>query len=202
MYWVRIPDMITRCFPDFVWKVGAQEIALTFDDGPDPETTEQLVALLKQQNCLATHFLLGNKAQKYPELVEQIRSAGHAAGHHSFSHPDGWRTGNDIYLEDVRRGYDIVQSPLFRPPYGKIRPGQWHQLKKDHPDMRCILFNLMPGDFDVSTDIRKLRERLYRAKGGDIIVLHDRKACYEKYAEILPEWIQAMREKGLSFVTL
>lgn len=199
---VRIPDMVTRCFPGFVWKVGAQEIALTFDDGPDPETTKQLLALLEQQDCCATHFLLGNKAQAHPELAAQICSAGHAAGHHSFSHLDGWRTRNDVYLEDIKQGYDVVQTLRFRPPYGKITPGQWNQLRADYPGLRCILFNLMPGDFDLSVDALKLKERLYRAKGGDIIVLHDRKTCYEKYAEILPEWIQAMREKGLSFVTL
>lgn len=202
MYLVRIPKMITGFLPEYIWKVKSHQIALTFDDGPHLESTPQLLQILSEANCPATHFLLGKQIDLTNFNVESYTQQGHTIGHHSYQHLNGWSSPNDVYLKDIEEGYLRVQTNLYRPPYGKITPNQWTELKELYPDMVCCQFNFMPGDFDEKADTVLLKNRMSEVRGGDIVVLHDRPACFEKYAPFLKDWIADMRGKGLSFVTL
>ena len=202
MYFCRIPRFIENHFPEYEWRVNENSIALTFDDGPHPQSTPALLALLKKLNIPASHFLLGQQVSAHPELFKSIINAGHVVGNHSFSHPNGWKTNNIQYVEDILKAQEIIQSNLFRPPYGKIRNRQWKLIKDQLPSSRCILFNLMPGDFEVNIDSEKILKRLNKAQGGDIVVLHDKPECLEKYAPILEKWVHNMQSKGLQFVSL
>lgn len=202
MYFVKIPKVITGLFPEYRWEVESHQIALTFDDGPHPESTPKLLEILSESGCPATHFLLGKKVTENPELVIEIIGKGNAIGHHSFNHLNGWNTENAIYIKDFEAGYQAVKTNLFRPPYGKITPNQWKGIHEKYPDMQCCQFNFMPGDFDEKVDEILLKNRMYQVKGGEIIVLHDRPDCLVKYAPFLKEWIADMKAKGLEFVTL
>ena len=202
MYLIRIPKVLTTFFPPYQWKVKEHEIALTFDDGPHPESTLQLLKILSEANCTSTHFLLGENTNSYPDLVENIRADDHAIGHHSYSHLNSCKTPKDVYLKDVEKAYQLIQTPLFRPPYGKIKSRYWKEIAQLHPEMKCCLFNLMPGDFDVKVNNQLLEKRMQKVKGGDIIVLHDRPDCLAKYNSFLKDWILEMKAKGYVFVTL
>lgn len=202
MYFVRVPSFIQALYPQYQWQVATHQIALTFDDGPHPESTHQLLDLLKQADIPVTHFLLGKQVEQNRELFQQLRESGHATGHHSYSHWDGWKLREDAYVEDVIRGQKLVDTHLFRPPYGKITTRKWRLIQDALPSTRLIMFNLMPGDFeaDISSDV--LHQKMLQARGGDIIVLHDTPMALEKYAPFLVEWVQHMKEKGLEFVSL
>ncbi len=202
MYLVRIPKVITGLFPEYRWEVEPHQIALTFDDGPYPESTPALLQILSEADCPATHFLLGKKVVGNPRLITEIIEKDHTIGHHSFNHLNGWNVSLETYLKDFDAGYEQVKTSLFRPPYGKITHRQWKAIHGKYPDMQCCQFNFMPGDFDEKVDEILLKNRMYQVKGGEIIVLHDRPDCFVKYAPFLKEWIANMKTKGLDFVTL
>lgn len=202
MYWVKVPSFTSYLFPEWKWNVEKHQIALTFDDGPYASSTPKLLEILDQENCPATFFLLGKQVVQFPEFVSLLKNSNHAIGHHSFSHLNGWSAQNEEYVKDIIHGFEVVKSPLFRPPYGKITPAKWYLLKEQNPDWTCCQFNFMPGDFDEKVTEWQLKERMYQVKGGEIIVLHDRPDTLSKFESFLPEWIKDMRDRGLEFVTL
>ncbi len=118
------PVWIRKLFPGLIWTIpnDNNEIYLTFDDGPDPEVTPWVLDLLAKYDAKATFFCLGRNVERYPEIFKRILCEGHAVGNHSYSHLDGWRTGKKRYVRDIERAAKLIQSFLFRPPYGRIRP--------------------------------------------------------------------------------
>lgn len=102
-----------------------KKIALTFDDGPDPTFTPQILDILKQENVLGTFFIIGESAEKYPLLIKKIYDAGHTLGNHSFSHPDISKIGQmrtDFELVSTERIIESItghKTILWRPPYGE-----------------------------------------------------------------------------------
>lgn len=202
MYFVRIPKLFTFLFPKMVWNVAPNQIALTFDDGPHPESTALLLQLLEEAKCFSTHFLLGKNCIDFPKDFQLLQSSNHSIGHHTYQHFDAWKNSSEQYIKDLVLAKSIVNTSLFRPPYGRMTPRLSKQIFEQYPEMKVCQFNLMPGDFDAKVDTEILKERMYRAKGGDIIVLHDRPECFEKFAPFLKEWIEDMKGKGLTFVIL
>ncbi len=142
----------------------------TIDDGPDPVSTELWLSYLSQRRLTATFFLNGVKCLRYPELVEAIRSEGHLIGNHGYDHLDGWKTSTSRFIENFQRGRDITQSDLFRPPFGRMTPGQYIKAVQMSS---LIMWSFMPGDFDRNVPAELLRSRLSEVRKNDIIVLHD-----------------------------
>ena len=202
MYFVRVPHIISLLLPHYKWRVDTHEIALTFDDGPNQESTPILLDILAKASCPSTHFLLGKQVQMNPELLSQISSKNHSVGHHTYTHLNGWQTASKIYIQDVQRACQLVKSSLFRPPYGKIRAKQWKNIQSLYPNMQCCEFNFMPGDFDSKVNTEILAQRMNRVRGGDIVVLHDRPECLVKYQPFLVDWIQKKKAEGYTFVKL
>lgn len=202
MYFVRVPKFICSFFPKYIWNVASHQIALTFDDGPNPDTTFQLLDLLKKCNVSSTHFLLGKQVENFPNIFQELKSSGQKIGSHSYSHLNGWQTEHQVYFEDFSKGNLLINSSLFRPPYGKIANRQWKIIQSAHPEMKCCQFNFMPGDFDDKVDTELLKDRMYQVRGGDIVVLHDRPDCWAKYSPFLEQWILDIRNRGLEFVFL
>ncbi|MCY9662345.1 polysaccharide deacetylase family protein [Paenibacillus chondroitinus] len=123
-----IPTMMIRLFGIAVYKKGttAHSIALTFDDGPDPEYTSRLLDLLKQHNVKATFFVLGLKAKQYPELIKQMHHEGHLVGVHNYVHgANAFMTPKRVRLQ-VNNTVDVIdriigERPIYyRPPGGII----------------------------------------------------------------------------------
>ena len=159
-------------------------VYLTFDDGPHPESTPRLLELLAKHEAKATFFCLGQNVEKYPGLYEQIIAAGHSTGNHSWSHPNGWRTTTRNYLADVDRAAGVIDTNLFRPPYGRLTPGQYQKLKKRYNIiMWTRLFpDYHPGFNPATTNHAGIRP-------GDILVMHDTPGTVDK-AHMLTEKIQ------------
>jgi len=99
---------------------------LTFDDGPCPIATPQILDLLQKNGVKATFFLLGEKVEKYPDLVDRIMADGHEVGEHSYSHSHPWKCSPLRSITDLTRGgqtlkrYTAQGTTCFRPPYGKL----------------------------------------------------------------------------------
>jgi peptidoglycan/xylan/chitin deacetylase (PgdA/CDA1 family) len=184
-------------FPEAQFRIATEDkiACLTFDDGPDPDSTPLVLSILQSYGVKSVFFCTGREAEKYPQLVRMINSGGHMTGNHGYSHPDGWKTPVEEYVRDIARADQFTSSSLFRPPYGHLRPGQYRVLRKKY---RIVFWDLMAYEFDLSFGKEKALDVLkFNLRPGSLIVLHDSK----KYdvAGILSEFIPFALNSGYSF---
>ncbi len=109
-YFKKISTLGKFLYPSLLWnfpKTG-NTLYLTFDDGPIPEVTSWVLALLKEYHAKATFFLIGENLVKNPEILDQILDDGHSIGNHSFNHLNGWKTPISTYIENVVKAEDII----------------------------------------------------------------------------------------------
>lgn len=99
-------------------------VYLTFDDGPHPVITRQAMEILGRFEVPATFFCVGENVERYPDVVEELRTMGHEIGNHSYSHESGWSTSNFAYLKSFSKCQSATNAPWFRPPYGRITRSQ------------------------------------------------------------------------------
>ncbi|HWP58348.1 MAG TPA: polysaccharide deacetylase family protein [Candidatus Acidoferrales bacterium] len=150
-------------------------IALTFDDGPDPEYTPRLLEILERYGARATFFMTGEAANAHPELVRRIAQAGHAIGNHSWDHPSFPLISGRERRAQIRacaRAIAPYGERLFRPPYGEQTIASWcDAFLLRH---RVVMFDCWSDDWrggDAATIARQLEKR---ARPGGIVILHDR----------------------------
>lgn len=147
--------------------------ALTFDDGPDPLSTPRVLDLLDAHDAKGTFFVVGSQAARHPEIVDRIRSGGHALGNHTWSHPSLPRlTQADRRRELLRPQQEISGlDTLTRPPYGHFDVATWYDLRR--LGLRPVTWSGHAMDWAV-TDPRALVERMQRElRPGAILLLHD-----------------------------
>lgn len=187
------------------------EIALTFDDGPSPKTTPQVLSELAKAGMRATFFLVGRKAEAHPGLVREIAAAGHELGLHGFEHDRlfSLRSGGRV-AEDIRRTQAAIaragvpEPTLFRPPIGFLS----HLTVNGARRTGVTLVGCSARAFDgfASANVAAVTQRLTRAlEPGALIAMHDA-AEHDDYVPAsiaaLPRVLQALRERALQPVTL
>jgi len=189
---------------------GAEGIALTFDDGPDPEHTPQLLDLLRRHQIKATFFVLGSKARQHPELIRRMHREGHLIGIHNYEHwTNALLTPRRVRLQLQKTAQVIEQltgaAPVhYRPPWGVINVFDLLLLKR----FRFVLWSLMVGDWRCRGGKEKLRAKLLaRLKNGDVLVLHDSGQTLgaERDApvymlEALEDVLEESRQRGYTFL--
>lgn len=201
-YFVKSPFWLKKIYSDLFWEIPTKEknIFLTFDDGPHPTITMQVLDLLKAYNAKATFFCIGNNVVKYPEVYKRIIDEGHALGNHTFNHLNGWETADELYLNDINKAMEYIDSNLFRPPYGRISRFQIQQLLKPKYQMKLIMWSVLSGDFDPNISAEKcLNNVLLSTKEGSIVVFHDSEKASEKMLYALPKVLEQFSKKGFNF---
>ena len=199
MYLVKTPQFIQNMFPNFTWKMPTQkkQIFLTFDDGPTPEITPWVLKQLEAYNAKATFFCLGEQIEQSPQLLKEVIDAGHAIGNHSYNHYNGWTTENRSYFLNVRKCAKLLDTDLFRPPYGRLKPKQAQFLMRHY---RIIMWDVLSGDFDPNITAEQcLANVLNNAANGSIIVFHDSLKAQEKLRYVLPKVLEHYAERGSTF---
>jgi peptidoglycan/xylan/chitin deacetylase (PgdA/CDA1 family) len=196
MRWVNTPAWLKSVFQQLVWEIPTlnKDIYLTFDDGPTPGITPQVLALLFEHNAKATFFCLGSNIELYPELLEEIKAAGHAIGNHGYNHLSGFSTSLNKYIKNVEKGAELSGSRLFRPPYGRITPWQVRKLRKQHA---IIMWSIMSMDFDARlTPEQCLQNVIKNIKPGAIIIFHDSDKAKKNLLELLPKLLNWLQKNG------
>jgi peptidoglycan/xylan/chitin deacetylase (PgdA/CDA1 family) len=193
----RPPYIAAYLYPEAIFRIKKTQkiLYLTFDDGPDPDSTPQLLAILKKYNIKSVFFCSGKQAEKYPELIKHIKSEGHLVGNHGYNHLNGFITPDEEYYSDTETAAGFTSEKLFRPPYGRIKIRQYKKLKESY---RIFFWDLMPYDFDSSlgagSSLAILRKKI---RTGSVIVLHDSsKSCATL---ILEEFIVLALKEGYRF---
>lgn len=175
-----IPNFYARHFNKHVFHRmpnKAEAIALTFDDGPDPVYTPQLLDLLKKENVHATFFLVAERAKAHPEIVERMQKEGHAIGLHSFAHRGFWLENPNQTRLDFEESIEIFQALHvdlvgFRPPWGTFNALTAHYAQKE--DLPIFLWSRNAKDWDIDTSAEDIVKRVSAGlENGEIIVLHD-----------------------------
>ena len=201
-YPIKSPFWLHWLYPRLTWHHSRDlpSLFLTFDDGPIPDVTPQILNILKEYGVQATFFCVGDNIRKHPEIFQRIQEEGHRVGNHTFNHLKGWKTSQDDYLQNVESCNRLTQSDLFRPPYGRGTRKQYRELQKHY---KIIMWDVMSGDFDpnVSPELC-LRNVLKHTENGSIIVLHDNVKATERVLYALPKAIEYWLDKGYSFKTL
>jgi peptidoglycan/xylan/chitin deacetylase (PgdA/CDA1 family) len=185
---------------------GRMQIALTFDDGPDPGATPRLLELLSQENIPAAFFCIGKNVDAHPQLAARIKEDGHLLGNHTYRHP--WWIAlltTSGLTDEMARTQQAIQraagvTPLYmRSPMGLTNPHFSRALRK--VGLRLVGWDVRP--FDTRGDAHNAINRIIRqARDGSIIVLHDGGASPERLVQIVRSAIVELRSRGFSFERL
>ena len=201
-YFVNTPKFIQSLFSSLTWKIPSKEriVYLTFDDGPTKEVTSSLLDILNKEKVKATFFCVGKNVEKHPDLFQEIKLQGHGVGNHSNTHINGWRTNKKQYIEDVDAADKLINSDLFRPPYGKLNLKSKKALQKKY---KIIMWDVAGGDFDKRLSPDKVIENVtHNVKPGSIVVLHDNQKFKETILSALPKIIEELKAAHYDFGVL
>ena len=198
-YFTKTPNIVKPLASDLIWSFNSDKpiLYLTFDDGPVVGVTDRVLEELNKYNAKATFFCVGENVIKNPGLFNRIREQGHSVANHTFNHLNGWKTGNYSYYKNILKADRIIDSNLFRPPYGRITRQQVKSIKKR---FKIIMWDVLSGDFDVNlSPERCLRNVIEASKPGSIIVFHDSQKAKENITGALPKVLKHFTERGFTF---
>lgn len=203
LYWVKTPSFLRRMHGNnVIWSLPHQpdKLFITFDDGPVPSITGEVLRILGEYDVKATFFCVGDNVRRHPDTYEKILENGHLTGNHTFNHLNGWKTNNYHYIANTLKAKKYIDSPLFRPPYGKISPLQAKAIGRK---FKIIMWSLLSADFDNKQspeDCFRVLEK--HTQGGSIVVFHDSLKARARLLKILPAFIEDQLKKGFIFETL
>ena len=175
-------------------------VALTFDDGPHPVWTEKLLDGLKERGICATFFVIGENAEKNPELIRKMVENGNQVGNHTFSHVQLTSCRPDTAIDEITRTQEAVYKaaniyPLYiRPPYGA-----WNAYLQNETELKTVLWDVDPQDWKVQNTDQIVSSVMKQTKDGSIILLHD---IFETSVEAALEIADIYLEAGYRFCTV
>jgi peptidoglycan-N-acetylglucosamine deacetylase len=193
-------------YPDFWWRMepnlAEPTIYLTFDDGPIPGVTDFVLEQLERYAAQATFFCIGDNVGKHRDVFYRVIEAGHLIGNHTFNHLNGWKTHDEVYWANIRKCQRQLgfQTPLFRPPYGRITKRQAAGLPTD---LKVIMWDVLTGDFDRSLARETvLQKSIQYTEPGSIVVFHDSLKAWPHLHYVLPRYLDEFARLGYQFKAL
>lgn len=191
-------------------------VALTYDDGPNPRVTPLLLAILERHGAKATFFSVGRFAAREPQLLRELAAGGHAVGNHTWSHPPLPRCRAGQVRDELRRTRDAIEAAgvelatvdgaaLMRPPYGRRRPGTLRTVRA--AGYVPVLWSVTGWDWRPRETAATIAARCERARGGDIVLLHDgrhRTPAADRFRSLAATEaiLSALGTRGVEFVTV
>lgn len=182
------------------------EVALTFDDGPQPSSTPQILAILNHFDIKATFFCIGRQVQIYPAVVREESVDGDLVEDHSWSHPDMRYLSADAIHQQLAMTAQVIyqatntQPAFFRPPYGSITPAMLSQEKQ--LDLSTVMWTIDPRDWSLPGSQIIIARVLSSITNGAIILLHDGGGNRAQTIAALPTIITTLQQRGFRFVTI
>ncbi len=178
-------------------------IAITFDDGPNPEFTPKALELLQKYNAKATFFCIGKNVEKHPEIIQKIIAKGHQIGNHSYAHSNnyGFLSTKKI-IADISKAQERIkkvtktENLLFRPPFGVTNPNIAKAIKI--VQLQPIGWSIRSYDTIAKEPKKVLKKIISKLKKGDIILLHDTSILSILVLEQLLRWLQENNIESVS----
>ena len=214
---ITTPKILRLFYPSFLWEMpkGEKKLYLTFDDGPHPTITPQVLEILKKFNAKATFFCIGNNVNKYKDTFELIKNEGHAVGNHTFNHERGWKIKTKDYINSVEQAAALIQSPLFRPPHGRIKSSQIRSIKNlrisesqklrnlEIQHLKIVAWTVISYDWDKSLSPEDCFNNVIKnSSDGSIIVFHDSEKAVNNMIPALTKVLEYYSERGFTFCSI
>ena len=177
-------------------KTKDKVVYLTFDDGPEDSITDWILDLLTVYGYKATFFCKGENALLNKVQLNRIISEGHAVGNHTFSHIKSFDCDSKQYLIDIEKANDVLNTHLFRPPWGALTLSAYFYLIRRK--YKIIYWSLMSGDTDFdSMRLESNMQRLYtKTQPGDIVLFDSCKRHEKETRQILPLYLEWLKNNG------
>lgn len=203
-YLYRPPQIVQSIFKGFAWHSAKDKILVTFDDGPNPATTEIILNLLDSEKIKALFFCVGNNVKRYPELAKEIVDRGHRIGNHTFNHKVITKLSKDDFEKEVISTNQIIEdvvgnSPrLFRPPHGRFQINLANRLKQFQ--LKNVMWTLLPYDYKNDLKVVKFAIKNYLTNNS-IVVLHDSDRSSLIIEDTIKYLAEEVRNKNFQFGT-
>lgn len=202
MFIEQPPFLYRMYFSEALWRIPQKEktVYLTFDDGPIPQVTPWVLDTLEQYKVHGTFFCTGDNVARNPRLFDELRAAGHQVGNHTMSHVQGIKMSTPDYLRNIEKAHDLIQSPLFRPPHGFMKPSQFAAIKEH---FTTVMWDVVTRDYSRNLNGEQVFHNVRQyTRNGSIIVFHDSIKAKHNLQYALPRAIEWLQEKGYRFDTL
>lgn len=179
---------------------GTKKIAITFDDGPHPQYTEQLLDGLKERGVKATFFVTGEHAELHPDLIKRMQEEGHLIGNHTYSHIQLASNNREEFRNQIIKTNEIIEGitgvevQYVRPPYGT-----WDKKLEAELNMFPVLWTVDPQDWSSSNATSVAEKVVSKAGENDIILMHD---YFESSVTAALKAVDELKEEGFTFVTV
>ncbi|HLU93537.1 MAG TPA: polysaccharide deacetylase family protein [Membranihabitans sp.] len=199
MYLIKTPGFVKEFLPQLTWDspTGKRTIYLTFDDGPHPEITPQVLNILDKFKASGTFFCVGENIEKFPDTFKLLQERKQGIGSHTYNHLNGWATDNLEYFKNVKRAASLAGTTLFRPPYGRIKPSQVPHIQRH---FQIIMWSVLSGDFDTTLSPDKCLDNVLKnAIDGSIVVFHDSIKAANRLLYALPRVLEHFSGLGYRF---
>ncbi len=176
-----------------------KQVALTFDDGPDPVYTPMILDGLEKRDVKATFFLMGKQVELYPDIVKEMYEDGHQLGNHSYSHKQMTKMGEEEVLKEFDKTSELIEQitgitpEVFRPPFGSLNDNVENQI-----DMVEVLWDIDPLDWctsDVGTVVQRV---VSKVDDNQIILMHD---ASQTSVNAALQIVDILQKQGYEFVT-
>ena len=206
MYFIKTPFWLRLIYRSCIWRKPTQDrvLYLSFDDGPHPEATPFVLEQLAKFNAKASFFCIGKNVQLFLEIYDAIIAAGHVVGNHTQNHMNGWKNNTENYIADIREATKVINSNLFRPPYGRISFSQIKALRL-HPNLpqQIVMWDVLSGDFDTTITGEQCANNVIQHAGpGSIVVFHDSAKAMDRLRIALPKVLAHFSKQGYQFKAL
>jgi peptidoglycan/xylan/chitin deacetylase (PgdA/CDA1 family) len=201
-YLVNTPWWLKTLYRGLVWQIPTKEkvLYLSFDDGPHPVATPFVLDELKKYDAKATFFCIGKNVDGYPQLYRRILLEGHRTGNHTYDHLNGWKVDDKRYLENIRDAARLIDSDLFRPPYGRISAFQSSLLRSAPFHYKIIMWQVLSADFDRTLTADRCARYVKRhTRPGSIVVFHDSEKAFDRLRGALPAVLEHFSGLGYRF---
>ncbi len=190
---------------EMVWRgsINKKEVALTFDDGPSPKTTEKILKILRDNHIHATFFVIGKNAERFPKLLKEISDEGNEIGNHSYSHPNSLLLSPSKLRQELSKTDKIItkitgkKPKFFRPPSGSF--GYNLSFIAASLKYTMVLWWIDTYDWKEPGKKKVMEIVKYHLTNGAIILMHEN---HKTTIEALPDVIKYIKSKGYKFVTL
>lgn len=201
---IEQPPLLYRIlFPKAMWRIKRKKqsvVYLTFDDGPIPEVTPWVLDTLDRYGIKATFFMVGDNARRHPWLVEEIKKRGHSYGNHTMHHLQGLKVSKVRYMRDITEANKYIDSALFRPPHGLMRPSQAQAIKNRY---NIVMYDLVTRDYSYKLKGEEVLKNVKKyARNGSIIVFHDSLRAENNLKYALPRAIEWLKDNGYEFLPI
>lgn len=181
-------------------KTEKKRIALTFDDGPHPIYTPQMLELLKEEQVPATFFLLGENVELYGDVVKEIAKEGHLIGNHTYHHVQITSLSLEEACKEIQETSDLIEeltgtgTEYVRPPFGT-----WNEELEERLNLIPVMWSIDTKDWTTQNVDWIVRETVKHAEDHDIILMHD---SYQSTVDAVKRVIEQLEAEGFEFVTV